>query len=148
MSVPFIARTSNNFEINHQLSFGYVKKLLHTTTFIAIRKYTTGICLQSANVNCSFFSESCCLFFSHGFSLAKRFLRSSSGSLLSLRLWYTHIYAYLHVSIYHTQKIHCRLCSWLSNATYSVNNCTLISKYLPIQLNRMGFLRVFLLEIT
>lgn len=129
MSVLFMVCASNNFQINHQLSFEYEKKQFSYDDIHRHSKIHYGICLYSANVNwvLVFFSsfrlftsslrircDSLCVSFLPTQTTFNQYTIFSvlAPSLLPLvcSVWrrYTHIYMYLHVSIYHTQKIHRR----------------------------------------
>lgn len=108
-----------------------------------------GICLHSANVNCFFFR----MLFRNGFVsfylLHKLIYRELLSLLFLVRLlllvwsWHTHIYAYFHVSIYHTQKIHGRLSSERLTCFYSTKQLHIDFKIFADFINFLEFFSIY-----
>lgn len=165
MSVLLMVCASNNFQINHQLSFEYNTRIFfHTTTFIAIRKYTTeSACTAQTSIgSCSFFFFTSSLLVrcwlwcgvsflpTQTFTLESQYLLRSVFRSLCFRWlyvqhrWYgIHSYIYVCISMYrfitHSRSLY--IGTLPTNDSVSTNNnCTLFWKYLP---NRNVFSRFF-----
>lgn len=141
MSVLFMVCASNNFQINHQLSFEYEKKQFSYDDIHRHSKIHYGICLYSANVNWvlvfffffpSFYFVSSyslwfalCLVFAHTNDVQSvhYLFRSSSVAvavgMFSMEKVYTYLYVSPCIDLSHTENPPslCRpFCQWFTVA--------------------------------